>query len=86
MPATLILLPGALALAALLYFEKREDRRGMVPVKSALSCLFIVAVLTGSLRPPCGSSDQDGIQRRTLSPPFPGLRSKNLGESIRYAH
>ncbi|RLB37068.1 MAG: lysoplasmalogenase [Deltaproteobacteria bacterium] len=45
MPATLILLPGALALAALLHFERRQDRRGMVPVKTGLSCLFIAAAL-----------------------------------------
>jgi uncharacterized membrane protein YhhN len=43
MPNTLIIIFAALLLAGLLYFEKKEDRKKMLPTKSVLSLLFIVA-------------------------------------------
>ena len=36
-----LLFPAVLLLAGLLYFEKQENRKGMVPVKGGLSALFI---------------------------------------------
>jgi uncharacterized membrane protein YhhN len=42
---SLIIAGAAVLLAALLYFEKGERRKGLVPVKSTLSLLFILAVI-----------------------------------------
>jgi len=42
---SLIIVGAVVLLAALLYFEKGENRKGLVPVKSALSFLFILAVI-----------------------------------------
>ncbi len=41
----LIILLAAALLGGLLYFEKKENRRGLLPTKTALSLLFITAVL-----------------------------------------
>jgi len=41
----LVILLAAALLGGLLYFEKKEDRRGLLPTKTALSLLFIIAVL-----------------------------------------
>lgn len=41
----LLVLAGAL-LPALLYYECREKRQGMLPTKTALSALFVIAALT----------------------------------------
>ena len=41
----LVILLATLLLAGLLYFEKEEKLRGLLPTKTALSCLFIVAAL-----------------------------------------
>ena len=40
---TFIIIFAALLLAGLLYFEKTEDRKKMLPTKTVLSVLFIVA-------------------------------------------
>lgn len=40
-----LLFPSVLLLAGLLYFEKQENRKGMVPVKGALSGFFIAAAV-----------------------------------------
>jgi uncharacterized membrane protein YhhN len=42
---TLIIIFAVLLLAGLLYFEKTEDRKKMLPIKTVLSALFIVAAL-----------------------------------------
>ena len=42
---SIIILLAILLLAGLLFFEKRENRRGLLPTKTALSLLFIVAAL-----------------------------------------
>jgi uncharacterized membrane protein YhhN len=42
---SLIIVGAAILLAGLLYFEKGERRKGLVPVKSALSFLFILAII-----------------------------------------
>ena len=42
---TLIILFALLLLSGLLYFEKKENRKGLLPTKSILSALFIIAVL-----------------------------------------
>jgi len=42
---TLIILFALLLLSGLLYFEKKENRKGLLPTKSILSTLFIIAVL-----------------------------------------
>ena len=44
----LIIISAAILLAGLLYFENRENRRGMVPTKTVLSLLFILAVVAQS--------------------------------------
>jgi len=41
----LIIVCAAILLAGLLYCENRKDRKGLLPTKSALSLLFILAVL-----------------------------------------
>jgi len=41
----LIIILALILLPALLWFEKKVERRGMLPTKSALSLLFIVAAL-----------------------------------------
>jgi uncharacterized membrane protein YhhN len=41
----LIIILAAILLCGVLFFEKRENRRGLVPTKTLLSLLFIVAVL-----------------------------------------
>ena len=41
----LIIVCAAILLAGLLYCENRENRRGLLPTKTALSSLFILAVL-----------------------------------------
>ena len=43
-----IALAAALLLSALLHFERARDTRGVLPVKTALSCLFI---LTAAVQP-----------------------------------
>jgi uncharacterized membrane protein YhhN len=40
-----IIIIAALLLIGLLYFENKENRKGLLPTKTALSLLFIVAVL-----------------------------------------
>jgi uncharacterized membrane protein YhhN len=45
MPEAMILAAAVLLLAVLLFFEKRQDRRGLVPAKTALSCLFVLVAL-----------------------------------------
>jgi uncharacterized membrane protein YhhN len=45
MTSTLILLVAFVLLCVVLYFEKTENRAGLVPTKSCLSVLFIVAAL-----------------------------------------
>jgi uncharacterized membrane protein YhhN len=42
---TLIILLALILLPTLLWFEKKVDRKGMLPTKTALSLLFIVAAL-----------------------------------------
>jgi uncharacterized membrane protein YhhN len=42
---SLIIAGASILLAGLLYFEKAENRRGLVPVKSALSVLFVLAAI-----------------------------------------
>jgi uncharacterized membrane protein YhhN len=41
----MVIFPAVLLLAGLLYFEKTEGLKGLLPTKTALSCLFIVAAL-----------------------------------------
>ncbi|UCG09355.1 MAG: lysoplasmalogenase [Desulfobacterales bacterium] len=41
----LIIAPAVLLLTALLYYEKQSNRKAVVPIKSLLSCLFIIAAL-----------------------------------------
>ena len=41
----LIILIAVILLACLLYFENKENRRGLIPVKTVLSLLFILMVL-----------------------------------------
>jgi uncharacterized membrane protein YhhN len=45
---TLIIVIAAILMSGLLYFEKKENRKGMIPTKSILSCLFIFTVLVQS--------------------------------------
>jgi uncharacterized membrane protein YhhN len=45
MPEVMILTVAVLLLTVLLFFEKRQDRRGLVPAKTLLSCLFVLAAL-----------------------------------------
>jgi uncharacterized membrane protein YhhN len=45
MTSTLILLVAFVLLCAVLYFEKTENRAGLVPTKGSLSVLFILAAL-----------------------------------------
>jgi uncharacterized membrane protein YhhN len=42
---SLIIAGAAILLVGLLYFEKGENRKGLVPVKSALSLLFVLAII-----------------------------------------
>jgi uncharacterized membrane protein YhhN len=42
---SLIIACAAILLGGLLYFEKGENRRGLIPVKSALSLLFVLALI-----------------------------------------
>lgn len=42
---SLIIAGAAILPAGLLWFEKGEKRKGLVPVKSALSLLFILAII-----------------------------------------
>jgi uncharacterized membrane protein YhhN len=43
-----IIILAALLLIGLLYFENKENRKGLLPTKTALSLLFIIAVLVQS--------------------------------------
>ena len=45
MTSSLILLVAFVLLGAVLYFEKTENRKGLVPTKGCLSLLFILAAL-----------------------------------------
>jgi len=45
MTNVLIIVSAAVLLTGLLYFEKRENRKGLLPFKTVLSALFILAVL-----------------------------------------
>ena len=45
MPNVLIIILAAIFLFGVLFFEKRENRRGLLPAKTVLSLLFILAVL-----------------------------------------
>jgi uncharacterized membrane protein YhhN len=45
---SLIIAGAAILLGGLLYFERSENRRGIVPVKSALSSLFVLAAIVQS--------------------------------------
>ena len=45
MPNVLIIILATILLSGVLFFEKRENRRGLVPTKALLSLLFILAVL-----------------------------------------
>ena len=45
MTSTLILLVAFVLLCAVLYFEKTENRAGLVPTKGCLSVLFILAAV-----------------------------------------
>ncbi len=41
----LIIAPAVLLLIALFYYEKQSNRKAVVPIKSLLSCLFIITAL-----------------------------------------
>ncbi len=45
MTTEIIIVAAACILPILLYYEYKEERKGMVPVKTALSILFVVTVL-----------------------------------------
>ena len=45
MPNVLIIILATILLSGVLFFEKRENRRGLVPTKALLSLLFILTVL-----------------------------------------
>jgi uncharacterized membrane protein YhhN len=42
----ILFIPALLLLAGLLFFEKRKNRKGMLPTKTALSLLFIVTAIS----------------------------------------
>jgi len=42
----IILVPAIVLLVGLLFFEKRENRKGMLPTKTVLSLLFIVTAIS----------------------------------------
>jgi len=42
----ILLIPAILLLLGLLFFEKRENRKGMLPTKTVLSLLFIVTAIS----------------------------------------
>jgi uncharacterized membrane protein YhhN len=44
----LIIVLAAILLVGLLYFEKRENRKGLLPTKTILSLLFVVAIIVQS--------------------------------------
>lgn len=52
MPGVVVMVAALVLLVLLLYFEKREQRIGMVLTKTPLSLLFIVAVLLQPFRVP----------------------------------
>ena len=43
---TILLLPAIVLLVGLLFFEKTENRKGMLPTKTVLSLLFIVTAIS----------------------------------------
>ncbi len=45
MPNLLIIVSAVILMAGVLNFEKNDNKKGLIPAKTALSLLFIIAVI-----------------------------------------